>query len=180
MPNQALASLGIVFVLFSAYTLLHLFIFRAFRPVLRWQVLRTLFLAFSPVVVLTAWAVERKLSVTPDFYAGPSWSYVLAAAVLLWLLHVGYLIFFNSIGGSLSVRTSCDFYQSKNLAITLPELLARYDIQDSYLRRLEILKASGLLMNTGNGSEFRLTPKGIFLATAVRWLKNLYKLGPGG
>ncbi|MBK8204431.1 MAG: hypothetical protein IPK68_19700 [Bdellovibrionales bacterium] len=175
--DLAVSSLTIVLILFSFYILAHLVIFRSFLPKQRWVVLKRMYLFFIPLVVAAAISVfqfiDSNIAPTVD-------GRILCSLVLLWLFLNGYLMFYAFIDRSLSIRTNFEFEKIQNQPMTLKEIMDRYDTKASYLRRLEILKASGYLKNDQSGPGFHLTSKGVFMASSVRWLKKLYRLGPGG
>lgn len=177
--NQALAALLLASVLFVAYMVANFVIFRLLPNAKKWPLLNRLYFAFVPIVFVAAWGWQARAQViTPEFYAGPFWTYLVAGGVLMLLLLNGYLMFYSINDRSLSVRMMVDFYRSQNQALTLAELEKSYDTGASYARRLEILTEAGFLVP--EGQRYRLTPKGAKLARAVRWLKEVYGLGPGG
>ena len=177
MNGIALAA-AIVFTFTVIYIAIHIISFRVFLPKERWVVLRQLWVAFVPVVFVVsclAYRYGQAVEPVPLSVAG-----MIGALTLLWLLHNGYLMFYAFIDRSLSIRVNCELHKNNNRPIELGELAARYDIRASYLRRLEILKFVGYLESDGTTEGFRLTSKGLRLARSVKWLKDLYKLGPGG
>ncbi len=175
--NIFFLAISYVIFSFSIYALMHLVFFRIFRPKERWVVLKSMYFIMMPVTMIGAWLLT-KTHFYGDAFPVTVASEVIAVICLLWLLHNAYLMFYAFVDRSLSIRVNVEIYDAGNAGLTYDELMARYNPEQSYLRRLEILRHAGFLSLVGD--RYFITPKGARLAKAVRFLKNLYKLGLGG
>lgn len=131
-----------------------------------------------PVLALAAAALLVALWLKRGGSSGQLAEMLLCAELGFFGLIVLYLPLVYTITHSLSVATLI-------LLDAAPEGclgeagLARHFTSDEFARaRLEAMTASGYLTSTGG--RYRPTARGAALAQTFRWLKALWKLGPGG
>lgn len=159
----------------AVYFPVHVLISRYFLPQRRWLVMKRLYFFFMPLALGTTYFCYRQL----DFRIDSTLAWDFAACVLVILmLHVGYLTFYGFIDRSITLRAAVELFRNNNAPMRFDELVRRYDPKKAYLRRLEILQQSGFILKTAQG--FVMTPKGRRTAILIRFLKKLYRVGPGG
>ncbi|MBS1982629.1 MAG: hypothetical protein JST16_00540 [Bdellovibrionales bacterium] len=175
--TEVVATLFVAIAGMTLYVLIHVGLLHGSARFRKWSTLNRLFFSMLPLVVLCAWQLQTNFG--GAFSESSLTEELIAAFLLLLLLHNGYLIFYSINDRSLSVRMMVEFYRSQNTPLTLEKLGALYDTKSSYARRWVILQESGFI-EADASNRLRLTPKGARLAKGVRWLKDLYGLGPGG
>ena len=104
------------------------------------------------------------------------WWRTLCGAVLVFCAFILYMPFFYVLAASFSVRMLLEIRDATTL--TPAELRARYPGDQVLQARAATLAGAGYTRRVGEG--YVLTPKGFLVATSFRFMKRLWRLGPGG
>jgi len=104
------------------------------------------------------------------------WWRTLCGAVLVFCAFILYMPFYYVLAASFSVRMLLEIRDATTL--TPAELRARYPGDRVLGARAAILAGAGYARRVGEA--YVLTGKGLLLATSFRFLKRLWRLGPGG
>jgi hypothetical protein len=107
------------------------------------------------------------------WFMGMVWG-ILAYVALFTL----YMPFFYTVIASLSVRTIILLAQESDGTLPIAFLFDQFGSQALVARRLNVMTQNGLVSQFGN--EYRLTPKGRFIAQFFASLKRFWRLWPGG
>lgn len=104
------------------------------------------------------------------------WWRTLCGAVLVFCAFILYMPFYYVLAASFSVRMLLEIRDAATL--TPAELRARYPADRVLQARAATLAGAGYARRVGDG--YRLTPKGVLVAMSFRFMKRLWRLGPGG
>lgn len=163
--------LGIFFL--GLYNLTHVLVSRFAQPPQRWRAMKIIFFIFLPIVAGSGFYVSAH-SALPE----RGWPVAIATLLIIWLIHVGYLTAYAFIDRSITLRTFIEIESFGGKPATFKEIESRYNPVDAFERRLTILIESGFLEET-NG-HLVLTMKGRKTGRLIRFLKEIYRAGPGG
>ncbi len=103
---------------------------------------------------------------------------VLVGSLVMGSLFVLYMPFYYTLSASLSVRTLLALKGAPDGRAPLAQLVERFSSVEVVRGRLETMAANGYLRREGEA--YRLTPKGLWVATVFRAIKKIWRLGPGG
>jgi hypothetical protein len=93
-------------------------------------------------------------------------------------LFILYMPFYYTIVASLSIQTLICLEESPRKSLTILELRERFASRDIVAGRLKIMARNGYLDATPSG--YCVTPKARAMSGIFGFLKELWKLGPGG
>jgi hypothetical protein len=112
---------------------------------------------------------------TPAYRTVIDTSYGALAIACLFIL---YMPFYYTIVASLSIQTLICLLESPQNSLTLPELHKHFASRDIVAGRLDTMTRNGYLERVEAG--YSVTPKARAMSAVFAFLKNLWKLGPGG
>jgi hypothetical protein len=104
------------------------------------------------------------------------WWRTLCGATLVFSAFILYMPFYYVLATSFSVRMLLEIRGAA--ALTPAQLRARYPAAQVLRDRAATLSAAGYARRVGDA--YVLTPKGFLVAMAFRFVKRLWRLGPGG
>ena len=89
-----------------------------------------------------------------------------------------YMPFFYTIAASLTVQTLVLLAREADGTLPISSLFDRFGSRKLVAGRLTVMSQNGLV--SLDGTEYRLTPKGKFIARMFAFLKRFWRLWPGG
>ena len=152
---------------FATFVLAHIFGWRAGLGHARWLLLTYLASLIATLATVIALAASAPSVILP----------VILALMTSACLFVVYVPAVYTILTSLSVQ-SMVLMRRRGGALSLAGLYERFAGRAIVEDRLATLTASGYLVR--EGERFRLTPRGRTLARAFAFVKECWRLGPGG
>ena len=99
-------------------------------------------------------------------------------ALVMGCFFILYMPFYYTIATSLSVQTLIVLELAPTKAMRMDELRERFASAAVVEGRLNVLVANGYLI--GKDGTYRVAPKGRMVAKVFGYLKEVWKLGPGG
>jgi hypothetical protein len=103
---------------------------------------------------------------------------VTAAALVMGCAFILYMPFYYTITTSLSIQTIITIDEAPGRRMALDILASPATYEPIVLGRLESMVVAGNLRR--DGDRYVATPKGRRVARFFAWLKQLWRLGPGG
>ena len=99
-------------------------------------------------------------------------------ALVMGCSFILYMPFYYTIATSLSVQTLIVMESADTKGTSVADLRARFASAEIVGGRLKVMVTNGYL--TEKDGRYRVTPKGRVVAKVFGYLKDVWKLGPGG
>lgn len=103
---------------------------------------------------------------------------VIYGTLVMGCLFIVYMPFYYTISTSLSVQTLICLEETQGRVLSVDELRQRFASTTIVAGRLNVMVANGYL--TERAGKYSVTPKGRAIARFFGYLKEVWRLGPGG
>ncbi len=174
-----LKGLALALFAFILFLIVHVLVFRAFRPTRRFDTMVRIMGVLGVLTICLHRMTPATMGFLPEAYVRAGWAVDLLNGLLVYgFLFIGYCMFYFLIDRGFSGRIMIEIESSPERRLRQADIAARYSLEMVLHRRLtEMVEIGRVTLENGR---YLNTGKGRAAAALFRFSKWFLQLGEGG